>query len=75
MTLINDDEYDDWEVDDTPTETHDVRGVCAALKDAWLIVPHLSFGDLLSVAIPTALNELSSQEIIETLEEFIHQNQ
>ena len=70
-----DDEYeDDYDYDDVQVE-QDINGVCNALKASWRLLPTTTLASLLDIALPSTLGEMSDQEIIEALDEFIHQNQ
>lgn len=69
-----DDEYeDDYDYDDVQVE-QDINGVCNALKASWRLLPTTTLANLLDIALPSTLGEMSDQEIIEALDEFIHQN-
>jgi hypothetical protein len=72
---MNDDEFDDFEFSDEEHEEQNVTGVCGTLKMAWKLAPKLTLAEFLDLALPSALYELTDYEIIESLEEFIHQNQ
>lgn len=68
-----DDEYD-FEAEDY-REPFNISRTCILLKQAWQIVPKLSFGEFLNEALPTDLNDIEPQEMEEMLKEFIHQNE
>ena len=70
-----DDEYEsEFEYDEIEVE-QDIVGVCNALKASWRLLPTTTLANLLDIALPSTLGEMSDQEIIESLQEFIHQNQ
>lgn len=71
-----DDEYEDsYEFEDSEEQVQDINGVCNALKAAWKLLPTHPLANLLDVVLPSSVSEMSDDEIIEALDEFIHQNQ
>lgn len=59
-----DDEYDEIDIDKT----------IEALRAAWNCVPESSLSQLLDMVTPMPFCELTNQELIESLNEFTHQN-
>lgn len=59
------DEFDDIDIDAT----------VEAIREAWKCVPSMSLSQLLDEVTPMPFCEMKNQEIIESLNEFILQNQ
>lgn len=53
----------------------DIDGTVEALRAAWKCVPEMSLSELLDTVSQMPFCELSNQELIEQLNEFILQNQ
>jgi len=68
-----DDDFDEWDEDHSSEQ--DIDGVIRTLKKAWQLVPGMTLGAMLDLAVPAALYELDSDEVKELLNEFIHQNE
>ena len=66
---------DDFEWDENHDTEQDIDGVVRTLKKAWQLVPNMTLGQMLELAVPAALYELDSDEVKELLNEFIHQNE
>lgn len=56
-------------------EKQDVEGVCRRLKMAWKLIPEQTLAEVLEITLPSSITELTDIEIMEALDEFIHQNQ
>ena len=54
---------------------NDIDGVVEALREAWKCVPDMSLSELLDTVTPEPFCEMNSEELIESLNEFILQNQ
>lgn len=52
----------------------DIDGTVEAIREAWRCVPDASLSELLDIVTPMPFVELSNSELIESLNEFIHQN-
>lgn len=52
----------------------DVDGTVEAIREAWKLVPHMNLSQLLDTATDMPFCELSNQELIHELNEFILQN-
>jgi hypothetical protein len=64
-------EYDDFTTDDTI----DIDATIEALREAWKIMPNAPLSLLLDTVTPAPFCELTNKELIESLNEFILQNQ
>jgi len=53
----------------------DIEATVEALREAWKLVPTASLYELLDLATHMPFMELSNHELIECLNNFIHQNQ
>ena len=61
--------------DDDYQSPVDVRSFCSKLREAWLSVPDESFSNVLELIFNGYnLHEISSEEMVEMLDEFIMQN-
>lgn len=56
-------------------EYQDIDGTVEAIRAAWKCVPEMSLSELLDTVTPLPFVEMSNSELIDTLNEFIHQNQ
>ena len=61
--------YDDTEY------SVDIDATVEAIREAWKCVPHMQLSELLDTATTMPFVELSNQELIHSLNEFILQNQ
>jgi hypothetical protein len=68
------DDEQDYELEEEH-EVQDVIGVCNTIRVAWKLTPRLTLSEFFDVALPTSFTEMTDRELIEALEEFIHQNQ
>lgn len=66
---------DNYEDNLEEVEYQDIGGTMAALEAAWRCVPEASLSELIDSVTPMPFCELSNAELIEALNEFIHQNQ
>jgi len=79
MLLVNDlncmdnNDYTEW--DEDHNEDQNVVDFCQRLKEAWRLCPRFTLGEFLDLAVPASIYETSADEMVELLEEFIHQNQ
>lgn len=64
---MDENNYDEYDV-------QDINGTVEAIREAWNCVPEMSLGELLDTVTPMPFVEMTNQEIIESLNEFIHQN-
>lgn len=64
-------EYNDIEKEYDPI---DIDGTVEAIRSAWKCVPDISLSELLDTVTPMPFVEMTNQELIEALNEFIHQN-
>lgn len=53
----------------------DIDGTVEALREAWKCAPDISLSELLDSVTPMPFVEMSNAELLESLNEFIHQNQ
>lgn len=65
---MNENNYEDY-------NPQDIDGTVEALRAAWKCVPHLSMAELLDEVTPMPFVEMTNEELIESLNEFVHQNQ
>lgn len=66
----------DWdEFDVEENDNIDIDATVEALREAWKLVPTASLYEVLDLATHMPFMELSNHELIEALNEFIHQNQ
>lgn len=56
------------------SDYQDISGTMAALEEAWRCVPDLSLAELIDTVTPAPFSELTNSELIEALNEFVHQN-
>jgi hypothetical protein len=63
--------FDDFDNGDTP----DIDATVEAIREAWRCVPDVSLSELLDMVTPMPFVELTNHELIESFNEFIHQNQ
>jgi hypothetical protein len=59
---------------DTEYEDIDIDATVEALRAAWKCVPDATLSELLDIVTPMPFVEMKNDEIIESLNEFIHQN-
>lgn len=52
----------------------DIDATVEALREAWKCIPSVSLSELLDTITPLPFVEMTNSELIETLNEFIHQN-
>jgi hypothetical protein len=52
----------------------DIDATVEALREAWKCMPDMSLSELLDTVTPLPFVEMTNSELIETLNEFIHQN-
>lgn len=52
----------------------DIDATVEALREAWKCMPSVSLSELLDTVTPLPFVEMTNSELIETLNEFIHQN-
>ena len=62
---------DEW----TDYEENDIDRVVEAIREAWKTAPTMSLSELLDEATPAPFCELSGSELVESLNNFILQNQ
>jgi hypothetical protein len=60
------------EIEDIPA---DISATIAALETAWRCLPDMSLAELLDTILPAPMYDLTNAELVEVLNEFIHQNQ
>ncbi len=53
----------------------DIDGTIEALREAWRLVPEMQLWELLDNVTPMSFVEMSNSDLIESLNEFILQNQ
>lgn len=56
-------------------DVNDIDGTVQAIAAAWRCVPEISFSELLDIVTPMPFCELSNEELIQSMNEFIMQNQ
>jgi hypothetical protein len=56
-------------------ETIDIDATVEALREAWKCIPHVSLSELLDTVTTMPFVELTNEEFISELNEFILQNQ
>lgn len=59
---------------DAEYEDIDIDATIEALRAAWKCVPDATLSELLDIVTPMPFVEMKNEEIIESLNEFIHQN-
>ena len=62
----------DYDID-TEYEDIDIDATIEALRAAWKCVPDATLSELLDLVTPMPFVEMKNEEIIESLNEFIHQ--
>lgn len=63
-------------MDDDYREPVDIRKFCRALEQAWNLVPEAQLGELLETVFNGySLDELSNEDMVDMLHEYIHQNE
>ncbi len=67
--MTNEDNYDE------DRDYIDVDATVEAIREAWKLVPHFSLSEVLDNATTAPFCELSNTELINELNNFIHQNQ
>lgn len=68
------DDYEDEFSYEEEQRVQDVSGVVNVIKTAWKLVPTLPLAKFFDISLPSNIAEMEDYEIIEALEEFIHQN-
>jgi hypothetical protein len=64
-------DYDDIDQEYDPV---DIDATVEALREAWKCMPDMSLSELLDTVTPLPFVEMTNSELIETLNEFIHQS-
>ena len=65
---------DDYEIREEFRGDFDADTICDLIKEVWKTMPYLSLYEVLDRAIAANLEDVSSDEMIELLQEYIHQN-
>lgn len=66
-------EWDDFDYEER--EPVDIDATVEALREAWKLMPSASLYEVLDTTTHMPFMELSNQELINAINEFIHQNQ
>lgn len=70
---MNKNNFDIENIEDE-SEYIDIDGTVEAVRAAWRCMPDVGLSELLDAVTPMPFCELSNSELIEALNEFIHQN-
>ncbi len=71
-----DDYEDEGQFDYAEGESeHDIRGITAFLRGCWQTHPTFALGEILDLIFGGSLNSMSDEEVMETLREFLMQNE
>ena len=65
----------DWDEFENDNEPVDVDATVEALRAAWKLAPHASLYEILDMATHMPFMELSNDELIDALNNFVHQNE
>lgn len=71
--MVRDDYEEDYEFEEDE-RVQDIAGVVTAIRTAWKLVPTLPLATFFDVSLPSTISNMEDYEIVEALEEFIHQN-
>ncbi len=70
-----DDDYEEYDLDDSGVHEHDVRGISAFLRDCWLTQPNFALGEILDEIFGGDIRGMSDEEIMDTLKEYLLQHE